>query len=189
MTLINVIAEAYVPRSFSAGIGYQSENVLGKITQNASGSKSVLGTPIYPLLLKYEVPVTKDLFFAPRLTYTLLTRSATGSSGKVTEWHLMLPFGMNINNGPWDWSAGLGIYNSKIAGAGGIVTLSNGNGISQFVLPGGITETRLISVNAGTTYRAGKNNFGLDLMTTGTFSDKRTINLMVSYMYQFSVGR
>ena len=187
--LMAISSKAFVAKSFSAGIGYQSENVLGKITQSATGAKSVLGTAVYPLLIEYEMTVTKDLFFAPRLTYTLLTRSATGSSGKVTEWHLLLPLGMNINNGPWDWSAGLGIYNSKFSGSGGVVTLSNGNGTSQFALPGGTSETRLISVNAGTSYRMGKNSFGFDLITTGTFSDKRTIHLMLSYMYQFSGGR
>jgi hypothetical protein len=187
--ILNLVAEAHAAKSFYAGIGYQSQNVLGKITQSESGAKSVLGTAIYPVVFKYDLLVAKDLFFSPKLTYTLLSRSAIGGSGKVTEWHLMLPLGMNIKDGPWDWSAGPGVYNSKIAGSGGVVTLSNGNGTSQFALPGGTTETQLISVNAGTYYRAGKSSFGFDLMTTGTFSDKRTINLMVSYLYQFSGGR
>jgi hypothetical protein len=179
-------ADAFNHKAFYAGLAYQSENVMGKITNSDSGSKSTLGTVSTPLLLKYDYLLGRQVFISPKFSYTLFPRSASGSTGKVTQWHLIFPVGKSISNGPWSWSAGLGILNNKFQGSGGMVTLNNGNGTADFPAPGQSRSSTRISLNTGASFQFSKHNVGLDLLTTGTFSNKRTYSIMLSYLYQFT---
>ena len=180
---------AFQNNALYGGIGYFLENNFGRETQSPSGSPSTLGTPSYPLLLKYDVQILDQLFLSPTLTYTLITRSSAGGSAKVTTWHLMLPVGDNFGNSGFDWSSGLGILNRTIQGNGGTTVLSNGSGSATFALPGRSVSSTNLTFNVGSAYNFSSSRIGLDLMVEGLMSEKRNFNIMLSYSYNFMGGR
>lgn len=180
---------SFTHKSYYAGIGYQLENNVGKITQSDSGSGAFLGTASYPLILRYDYMLGRNVFMAPKLTYTLFPREGSNSTIEVTQWHLMFPFGMNFLSNTMEWSAGIGILNTSIKGSGGTAVLNNGNSTSTFALPGRDVDTKVLTLNFGTGYKLKTHFFGFDLMTAGTLSDKRTIHFMLSYLYQFGGSR
>lgn len=179
---------AFNDHSFYLGIGYFLENNVGKITQNSSGKTGFLGTPSYPLLLKYDWKFWSDYFVSPSLHYTLLDRKSAGESAKVTNWHLMIPVGSQFSGTNWDWYLGLGILNRSIEGGGGQVELSNGSGVATFSMPGGKVSSKNYTVNFGSSYNLEHSRFAFDLITEGTFTKKRTYNFLISYSYRFSGG-
>ncbi len=186
--LFQTKAFGFADNSYYVGLGYFSENSLGKQTQNPTGTKSFLGTTSLPLLFKYDWKIHADYFVSPMFTYTLLTRNDPANSAKVTIWHLLFPVGGNIPGSTWDWYAGLGIINRNIKGTGGTTELSNGTSTATFSLPGRSVDIRNYTISVGSSYFIGPSRLGMDLITEGTLSSKRNINLMFSYAYIISGG-
>lgn len=185
--LFSLSSHALTNKSFYLGLGYHSESSLNKITQSQTGAKSTLGTTTYPLLLKYDLMMSGNYFFTPKLAYTLMSRNGSGSTLKATYWHLMLPFGKNFTASAWDWALGPGIFNRTLKGAGGTVDLNNGTGTSTFAVPGTSTSSQVITFNFLTNYKIGSHHINFDFITEGLLSaDKRTFDLMLGYLYQFN---
>lgn len=180
--------QAYTDKALYAGLGYFSENSLGKATQSASGDGSTLGTGSYHLLFKYDINLADIYFFSPAVTYTPVTRDDPGGSAKVTIWQIVLPFGTNFGSSTWDWSFGPGILNRTIKGAGGTVQLANGSGVSTFALPGRSVSTQTVTLNLGSSYSYGSSRFGFDLVTEGALSAKRSMSFMFTYSYNLFGG-
>lgn len=179
---------AFSDKAMYLGAGFFSESILGKQTTSVTGASTTSGTATYPLFFKYDMQVgSAGYFVAPTVYYTVFSRSDPANSAKVTIWHLLLPYGGNFY-GNWDWSAGLGILNRTIQGAGGIVQLNNGTGTSSFALPGGTVSSRVFTVNAGASYYFNASRFALDLVAEGAASSKRTFDFMLSYSYAFRGG-
>jgi len=187
ITILTSSAFAFTDRAFYGGVGYYSENFLNKVTQSANGSGSLIGETSYPLLIKYDWKMTADWFVSPTLTYTPIPRNDPGNSAKITIWHLMLPFGQNINN-TWDWFVGPGLINHAVQGSGGTVSLNNGTGSAVFALPGRTSNSQEISVNFGIAETLEVHRFALDVITEGALSNKRAFSFMFSYAYMFSGG-
>lgn len=185
-----ISAHAFSDKAFSVGIGYYSDNVLSKITQKETGAASLTGTPEYPLILKYDRSINQNYLMAAKLSWSLLGRKGVGDTVKSETLHLYFPIGKNISKTSWDWSIGPGILRQTLKGAGGITQMSNGTGTATFAVPGRSVTTQVITVNFGTSYTAGRSNFGIELVTEGSMSStKRTFNLMLSYAYNFSGAR
>lgn len=179
--------------SFYLGIGYFAENSLGKITKESSGDKSFLGAPSYPVVLRYDYhlfgvsPTSKEYFFSPKLTYTLLPREEDGDTLKVTHWHLILPLGIKIGTATnWDLTAGPGILNRTMKGSGGLAQLNNGGSVATFAVPGRKATSQVYTLNLATSYSLDRHQLGFDIVTEGLFSDKRSMSLMFSYMYKLN---
>lgn len=177
--------------AFSVGVGYFSENTLGKITKDDSGEKSFLGTPTYPLIFKYDFKIfstasATDYYVAPKFTYTLLPRKDQGDTIKVTQWHLMIPFGANLGSSKWDLVGGPGIFNRTIDGEGGVIQLNNGGSVAPFAVPGRKVSSQVMTLNLATSYSLDRHRFGFDLMSEALFSDKSTWSFMFSYLYQLN---
>ncbi len=186
--LIHSEASAYNDKSVYLGVGYFSENSLGKQTQSNTGASTQQGTITYPLLVKYDYRIGFESFFSPALTYTLFNRKDAADSAEVGVLHLMFPFGQNFGSSQWDWSAGLGLLSRTIKGAGGLTQLNNGGSTSTFALPGRSVTQRTFTLNGGISYNPGASRFALDLMTEGILTTKRTYHLMFSYAYGFGGG-
>ena len=176
-------------RSFSLGIGYFSENSIGKITSSPTGEPvGTFGTISYPLILKYDWRWSSDYYFSPSLSYTLLKRKTAADSADVQLWHLSLPIGQNFSSSSFAWSLGPGILNRTITGQGGSVTLNNGTGTAIFGLPARSSTTQVLTVNGGINYSSNSSTYGIDLTTEGILTAKRTLDIMISYSYSFSRG-
>lgn len=183
-------SQALTHNSLSAGFGFYSENSVNKVTSSADGKESFLGSTQYPFLLSYDFELysgaTSGLFLVPKLFYTLLGREEAGESAKSTFLHFILPVGMNFGASNWDWTVGPGLLRRTIDGEGGVLQLSNGNGTSPFAAPGRKVSSQVVTLNFATSYNMGPHSAGLDVVTEGILSDKRTFSLMLSYMYQFN---
>lgn len=179
-------AHAFKDQSIYAGIGYNSENVLGRITKSPSSASSQTGSASYPLLLKYDLKLSEtEQYFSPSLTYTPIGRSQAGNAAKITSWQIILPYGQRILDTEFDWYAGLGLVSRTIKGAGGTVQLSNGTGTSTFARPGGSSETRNLLLHLGSAYNFGNSRFAIDLNVESALTTKRSYDFMVSYSYAF----
>jgi len=187
INFLTTTSYALTNKSFYLGLGYHSENSVSKITQSQTGAKSMMGTTTTPLLLKYDLMMSGNYFFTPKLAYTLMSRNGSGSTLKATYWHIMLPFGKNFTGSSWDWAIGPGIFNRTIQGAGGTTTLNNGTSTSVFAVPGTSTSSQIISFNFLTNYKIGSHHINFDFITEGLLSsDKRTFDLMLGYLFQFN---
>ncbi|MCC6137945.1 MAG: hypothetical protein IT287_04890 [Bdellovibrionaceae bacterium] len=185
-------SQALTHHSVSAGLGYYYDNSFNKLTSSENGEKSFLGTTQYPLLLEYDYELfnssSSGYFLAPKLQYTLMAREEAGDAAKSTFLHFVLPLGMNFGFSNWDWTAGPGILRRTIDGKGGILQLNNGNSTAPFAAPGRKVSSQVVTFNLSTSYNMGPHSAGLDLVTEGITSDKRTFSIMLSYMYQFDFG-
>lgn len=183
------LSHAFSEKTFSAGLGYYSDNILGKITTKETGTGNLTGTTDYPLVLKYDWRVKSNTMMAAKFSWSLLGRKGAGDTIKAETMHLYFPIGRNISGTNFDWSIGPGIMRQTLKGAGGTTQMSNGTGTATFAIPGRSVTTQVITLNLGTTYSMGYSNFGLDLITEGAASaTQRTFNLMLSYTYNFSGG-
>lgn len=183
-------AQALTNQAYYLGVGLFSENSINKMTATATGEKSTLGTFTIPLIVKYDWNFAGDFFIAPTFTYTPLGRDDAGGSATVTLAHLMIPVGRNLSFAGLDWYVGPGILYRFEKGNGGLEVLSNGSGSATFARPGRSVTLANYTLNAGTSFIYGTNSrFAFDLVTEGTFSSKRTYNLMFSYCYMFAGGR
>lgn len=184
---------ALTHNALSVGLGVFYENNLSRITSEDSGKKSFLGSRTFPLVFTYDYEIFSSYsgayFFAPKLTTNLLLpREEDGDTGKVTNLHLILPIGMNFGATNWDWTAGLGILRRTFDDEGGVIQLNNGGSIDPFAQPGLKVSSQVVTVNLGTSYNMGPHSAGFDLISEGLFSDKRTWNFMLSYLYEFRFG-
>lgn len=185
----NTLAFGFSENTFSAGLGYYSDNMLSKITEKETGAASLLGTPDYPLILKYDFRVGSNFMAAAKLSWSVLGRKGVGDTIKSETMHLYFPIGKNISGTNFDWFVGPGIMRQTLKGAGGLTQMSNGTGTATFAVPGRSVTSQLVTLNLGTTYSMGRSNFGLDLVTEGAASSlKRTFNLMFSYTYNLTGG-
>lgn len=183
-------AWAFKDQSFGIGVGYYSQNVLNKISSSPTGKTSFSGASMYPFSFQYDYRFGDAWYMTPRLDYTLATRSDAGDSSKVSFIHLLLPFGTNLSEGSgsvWDWYAGPGLIQYKIAGAGGTVTMNNGTGTAVFARPGDDATILKVTTNLGTSRLFNQQTrIGADLIIENLFSSsKRTQSLMLSYVYKF----
>lgn len=182
-------AVAFKSQSFFGGIGYYSQNFFNEITQKDNASTSLFGETSYPITFRYETSLAPAWFMGTQLSYTLLPRTNTGNTTKVTITHLTLLFGNNFV-GPflsgWDWAIGPGLLKYDISGPGGTKDLNNGTGTATFAIPGNTSTSQKISTNFGISRTFDRSRIGLDLIFESFFSsEKRTQNLMISYSYQF----
>jgi hypothetical protein len=178
---------AFNDKSFYAGVGYFSENSIGKITQSPDGKTTTLGSITYPLILKYDRKLGSEYFWSPSFSYTVLNRK--GISGFETNiWHVMFPVGSNFSYSNADWYVGPGILNRTVKGSGGNVELNNGESTSSFSVPGRAVSSRTVTLITGSSIQIENSRFAFDLITEGLLGTKRTFNLMISYQYQFSRG-
>ena len=180
--------QAFTAKMFYAGIGYFSENSMGKITKSSNSEASTLGTVTYPVLIRYDWELTDNIFFAPTLTYTWLNRKSAGDVAEVNIWHLMLPFGRNFRDMPIEWYAGPGLLNRTFKGSGGTTQLNNGTSTATFVKPSRTVEARLVTLNLGLGVFYGSSRFAFDATAEGFLSTKRTYDFMLSYAYGFGGG-
>lgn len=185
MILAAVRAHAFNNQAVYGGLGYFLENNYGKLTTSSNSAPSTLGTADYPLFAKYDLQLTSYFYLSPQFNYTLLTRSDPSNSATVTIWQLMLPFGGNIGSSSFDWSMGPGLLNRNISGSGGTQTLNNGSSTSTFSLPGRSVTIQTYTVDLGVSWSSGPSRIGFDLITEGTLTNKRTIDMMLSYSYAF----
>jgi hypothetical protein len=188
---ILILAESgysFSNHGFYGGLGFYSENSLGKQTRSENGSSSLMGVSTYPLLLKYDLQAGAAWFVSPTFTYTFLPRSSSGGSAKVTLIHLMFPFGTNLSWPGWDWSAGPGLLHHTLSGSGGTTQMNNGTGTATFAMPAQSVSVDIYTFNLGTSYQFGANRWGADLISEAVLSHKRTFSFMVSYAYMFSGG-
>lgn len=183
---------ALTHNSLSLGVGYYSENVFSEIATKDSGDGGFLGSTQYPLLLSYTYEIynggSRPWYFAPQLSYTVLGREEKGDAAKVTNLHLSLPVGKNIGTSRFDWTAGVGILRRTVDGTGGIVQVNNGNGVSPFANPGRKSTSQVLTLNGSISYNLDQHSVGFELQTQGFLSDRRTWNVMLSYMYEFHFG-
>jgi hypothetical protein len=186
VVLTPLTAFAYSPSTFYAGLGFYSQNALQRTTISDDGKASIYGTRSLPLVFKYDIQLSSDLYFSPEFTTSYLYPRWTGDGGqKVTLTHLAFPVGAAIGSSGWDWSAGLGILNIEIKGSGGTKQLNNGGSTATFAIPGRTVTTRTVTLNGGLAYNeAGR--WGLDLIIEGALSsNKRSQSFMFSYLYKF----
>jgi len=186
-------ALAYKNGAFYFGVGYYSQNILGKTTTSSTSAASPLGAPAFPLNFKYDWSLSSDWYLSPQFSYTLMPRASAENSAKTTMMHLVFPFGNNFGGSmggeAWDWFVGPGLIRYSIQGSGGTTVLSNGTGTATFALPGGNSTVQNITFNAGTSYNIEKSRLGFDLIIEGLASSgKRSESLMLSYAYAFSSG-
>lgn len=190
--MVVVVAVANIAKasthSYFLGLGYFSENSLGRITQQPSGQTSPLfGTISYPLVFRYQAAVNSKYDFAPSVTYNLLGRKIAGDSATGSLWHLVLPMAYHLSSN-WDWTFGVGYLNRTIAGAGGLVQLNNGNSVATFALPGKTQSSQVLTADLGFSYNSTKWRFDLDVIAEGLVSKKRTFDLMLSLSYALGRG-
>jgi hypothetical protein len=183
-------AQAYRNNSVSLGVGYYSQNALGKTTTTPDSKASFLGAPSYPLNFKYDWSFVSDWYLSPQLSYAFMARNSGGSSAKVTMMHFVLPVGQNIGYSmsalSWDWFVGPGFMQYTIKGAGGTEVMSNGTSTATFALPGDAVTVKTVTMNAGGSLNYDNSRFGLDLVFEGFGSSgKRTESFMLSYAYRF----
>lgn len=188
--LFCVPAAAYKDNSFLVGVGYLSENALGKTTTSPNSSPGFLGAASYPLNFKYDWNMNFNWFASPQMTFTLFPRSSAGGSAKVTTLHFVLPFGTNLGtSAEWDWFVGPGLMRRTVEGKGGTTVLSNGTGTATFAMPGESSSSQTITFNTGTSYNWEDHRFALDLIIDGMMSGrKRSMSFMLSYGFRFGEG-
>lgn len=188
--LVSAPAGAFKDQSFLAGIGYLSENALGKTTTSPNSAPGFFGAPSFPFTFKYDWSLYSPWYTSPQMTFTLFPRSSAGGSAKVTTLHFVFPFGTNFGTqAEWDWFVGPGFMRRTVEGKGGTTTLSNGTGTATFALPGESSSSQLITFNTGASYNVNDHRWGADLIIEGLFSGgKRSMSFMVSYGYRFEGG-
>lgn len=177
--------------SLSLGVGYFSQNIMNKVANSPSGSSEFLGEPNYLLNLKYDLAISSTWFLGTQLGYSVLPRSAAGSTADVTLLHLAFLFGQDFGStgSEWDWYFGPGILKEDIKGKGGTKVMNNGTSTAVFALPGDTRTVQNISSNLGVSWTGGQHRLGLDFIILNLLnSDKRAQNLMLSYGYVFSGG-
>lgn len=177
---------AFVDNSFNVGISYFSQGVPNKISTQDSGKSSFLGTTYLPFKLQYDWLVFDGWFFAPQLSYSFISRSLSGDTGKATMTSLVLPFGKNLESGSsWDWYVGPGLIQYEYKGAGGTKVMNNGTSTASFAIPGRDSTVKKITMNLGGSYIWGPSRLAMGLVFENFFSDKkRTQDLVLSYTYQ-----
>ncbi|PIS10767.1 MAG: hypothetical protein COT73_07580 [Bdellovibrio sp. CG10_big_fil_rev_8_21_14_0_10_47_8] len=186
-------AQAFKDGSFSAGMGYYSQNVMNKTSQAEDGSSKFLGEANYPLNLKYDFLISSNWFLAPQLSYTLFfQRKTPGDTAKVNLMHLAFLFGKNFGSDlvpSFDWYIGPGLIQYEIQGAGGTTVMNNGTSTSTFAVPGRKSTIKKITTVLGTSWSSQHVRVGLDLIFENAFSStKRTQSLMLSCSYVFGGG-
>lgn len=184
-------SHAFKNNTFSLGVGYYSENFMGKTSQKPDGSSSLLGEASYPLNIKYDYALSTDWFIAPQLSNTFMPRKSPGNSAKISIMHLFIQIGKNIRSSgsEWDLYAGPGYLTQEIVGAGGTTQLNNGTDTATFAVPGNSSTIRKVTVCAGSSISFDHSRFGLDIMFVNFMSNaKRIQNIMLSYSYQFGGG-
>ncbi len=186
LTLLAPNLHAFTPNSFSAGIGYYSENIPNKTAQREDGSTKYFGEVTYPLNVKYDYPITQSWLIAPQLSYVVIPRKSAGDTAKVTNTQFVLQVGQNWGATGFDWYFGPGIFKQEIKGNGGTVVMNNGTGTATFAVPGRKSTAQKIIFNIGTSFTYGSSRLGLDLFILNIASNsKRSQNFMVSYSYIF----
>lgn len=190
LSFFNLPAFAFKEKAISVGIGYYSQNAISKVAVKDSGEKGFFGEIFYPFNFQYDYKLGGSWFVAPRLSYTLFSRSSAGSTAKVTFAHLAFPFGQNFKASSgsliWDWWIGPGLMQYKMVGAGGTTQMNNGTGTATFAIPGDTVSIQKITTNLGVSVAQKNSRLGFDLMFENAFSSsKRTQSIMLSYAYQF----
>jgi hypothetical protein len=188
--LIPQIVFGFKAKSYSVGLGYYSQNFLAAPAQDETGKSGMFGATVYPLNFKYDFEIKSNWFWAPQLSHVFVPRKSDGDSTSITLTHLAFLFGKNVSGQPkWDWYFGPGILQQEIKGAGGSVTLLNGNTPTDFDLPGRSATTRKLSIHTGTSYIISNFRLSADLIFENFFSStKRAQNLMFSFAYAFGAG-
>lgn len=184
-------AQAFKNKSFAVGLGYYSQNVLGKTTTSPNSAPGFLGAPLYPLNLHYDFNLQSDWYLSPQLSYTLIPRSSAGDSAKITLTHFLFATGMNFGfsgRSHWDWFVAPGMIQYTIKGTGGTTVLSNGTGTATFALPGDSSTVRNVTMTTGGSFNFEDSRFGFDMIFEGLLSSKRTESFMLSYAYRFGGG-
>lgn len=182
------LAHAFKDQTAYVGLGYFSENVMGRITQSPTAAASTMGSTTYPLILKYDYQLAGGGFVSPMLTYTPLAREQAGGSAKISLLQFIIPYGGKIYESNWDWFIGGGLVGRTVKGSGGTVQLSNGTGTATFARPGRTVESRNFLLNFGTAYNYELHRFAFDVNVESPLAVERTYNLMFSYAYGFSSG-
>jgi hypothetical protein len=182
-------ALAFKKDAVTLGLGYYSQNALGKTTSSTDSSPGILGAASFPLYLKYDWWVMTDWYVSPQFTYTPIARSSAGGSAKTTMMMLSLPVGANFGftaDTHWDWSVGPALVQYTVKGAGGTTVLDNGTTTATFAVPGETKTMRNITLNAGSSFNfLYAHRVAVDMILEGLFSNKRSESIMISYGYQF----
>lgn len=181
-------ANAMSDGGFFAGIGLYSQSSFNKTTKSDDGSPSLFGAYSFPLVLRYDYVFSDPWSVAPALYYTILPRSSGGSTAQTTFMHLSIPatYKFEAFENELEWCAGVGLSMYQVKGAGGTKTLNNGTGTSTFAVPGGTSTAKLVTLDLGMALLYESHRFSFDLFLEGPGSeDKRTINMMLGYMYEF----
>jgi len=174
-----------------AGLGLYAQNSFDKTTKTDDGSGSLLGAYSFPLIARYNITFSDRWTFAPALCFTPLPRDSGGGTAKTTFIHLSLPFVYRMNGGGRDleFYAGPGVSQYQIKGAGGTKTLNNGTTTATFAVPGGDSTSKLVTADLGFALDEDPHRMSVDFFIDGAGSPgKRSINLLLSYMYHFGGG-
>lgn len=172
---------------FYGGLGLYAQNSFDKTTKSEDGSGSLLGAYSFPLALRYVYGLSGSWAIAPELLYTPLPRSSGGGTATTTFFHLSLPasFQFSGNSRDFELSVGPGLSMYTIKGNGGTKQLSNGTGTSTYAVPGGTSTSKLVTLDFGAAWIQNPHRLGFDILVEGAMSEKRSFNLLFSYMYRF----
>lgn len=183
LMLIGESACAVEPGTVSAGVTALSHG-LNRVSQNPSGKTDTLGTTYFNLDFKYHATLSADVLWSPHLVWMpdfLLPRSR--DFVKTSFLIIGSPLTYRLR-GSWDVSGGPSVVMYQIKGSGGYTTLSNGNTVSRFALPGRTETAKTMALLLGTSYNRAPYRASLELLTEGLLSDKkRTYSVMFTLAY------
>jgi hypothetical protein len=178
-------AQAAKPYSGYLGLDILSHGI-DRTTQSTNGSLSLFGSMYVNFDSQVFFPLSTDFYFAPRLLWMpdfLLPSRSAGGSAKTSFLIFEIPLVYNYNEA-FDVSAGPAVLFYEIKGSGGIEKLGNGNGTTDFAIPGRTQTIRTIGWFLGASYSNNGFRYTLDTATEGLLSSsKRTISLVFTVAY------
>ena len=182
--LLTKTVYAATPRAFDIGVSAISYQI-GRLSTNTTGEKnSKKGANFYQLGIQFHAPISERVLFSPLIYYMpeIVWSYPSPEGGSKTRLFLLgLPFVFNINN-MFDVSAGLALMRYTVDGKGGVISLDNGSGKSDFAIPSRTETSSTWALQIGGAFNIQSFRFGLDLLTQGILSNqnKRAFSLMFS---------
>lgn len=189
--LSSPIAHAASLDGYYLGLGLYAQNSFDKTTKTDDGAGALLGAYSFPVAIRYVQSVSGSWSIAPALLYTPIPRSSGGSTATTTFLHLSIPasYEWSGNSREFEFFVGPGLSMYSMKGAGGTKQLSNGTGTSTYAVPGGTSTSKLVTLDFGAAWNENPHRLSFEIFVEGAASEKRSFNLLATYMYHFGGGR
>lgn len=157
---------------------------VNSLAGNTNGSKKWI-TKWYPILsLDARLEIWGKLLFIPGIHYAFLGHESSSESAKVTT--IKLPLGFSYPLWLFDFQFGPGVLWTIIQGAGGTVTLNNGNSTATFAKPGLAAISRLFTWELGLGAQLWRFRLDFDgFVTSALSSDSRELGVEGRLSYGF----